>query len=82
MSDFQSAERSIRASTAGPSLGVLGKLSVTALEADLAYFNARLEFIGKPITTNQKAQLTVFRLLIQFTTRILQHLRRPTSENL
>jgi len=57
-----------------------GRPSITALEADLAYFNARLEFIGTPTTSNQKAQLTTFRLLIQSTSRILYRLRHPVSE--
>ena len=33
------------------------------LEADVAYFQARLEIIGEPRTTNQQAQRRVFKLL-------------------
>lgn len=51
------------------------KPTVTSLEADLAYFNARLEFIGIPSTINQKVQVAVFRSLIQSTTNILNRLR-------
>ena len=54
--------------------------TVTGLEADLAYFNARLEFVGIPKTINQKVQLTIFRSLIQSTTRILNHLRQFQAE--
>ena len=60
----------------------LTRLSITALEADLAYFNARLELIGTPTTTNQKAQLATFRLLIQSTTRILYRIHHPLSEGI
>lgn len=49
--------------------------TVTGLEADIAYFNARLEFVGTPTTINQKVQLIVFRSLIQSTQRILNHLQ-------
>lgn len=51
------------------------KPTVTSLEADLAYFTARLEFIGIPATINQKVQVAVFRSLIQSTTNVLNRLR-------
>jgi len=38
---------------------------VSRLEADLAYFQARLEFIGQPRSANQRAQLKAFKLLHQ-----------------
>lgn len=63
-------------------LGIWGRPSITALEAELAYFNARLEFIGRPTTINQKAQLAAFRLLVQSTTRILYRLRHPPSDGM
>jgi hypothetical protein len=37
------------------------------LEADIAYFQARLEMIGEPTSTNQIAQRKVFKLLQKFT---------------
>ena len=37
------------------------------LEADIAYFQARLEMIGEPSSTNQIAQRKVFKLLHKFT---------------
>ena len=55
------------------------KPTITGLEADLAYFSARLEFVGTPKTINQKVQLSIFRALIQSTTRILNHLRQFPS---
>lgn len=36
---------------------------LASLEADVAYFQARLEIIGEPQTANQLAQLKVFKLL-------------------
>jgi hypothetical protein len=56
--------------------GIGARLSITGLEADLAYFHARLELIGSPTTINQRAQLAAFQLLVQSFTRILQRLRR------
>lgn len=35
------------------------------MEADLAYFQARLEFIGEPASANQRAQRKLFKLLHQ-----------------
>ena len=51
-------------------------LSVTALEADLAYFKARLEWIGEPKTINQKAQQDAFKLLVPAINKILNRLKR------
>ena len=39
------------------------RLRLANLEADVAYFQARLEIIGDPITSNQRAQRKVFKLL-------------------
>lgn len=50
--------------------------TITGLEADLAYFTARIEFVGTPATINQKVQLMVFRALAQSTQRILKHLQQ------
>jgi len=37
--------------------------SVSELEADVAYFDARLTLLGKPSTCYQKAQEVVYRML-------------------
>ncbi len=37
--------------------------SVSELEADVAYFDARLSLLGKPKTSYQKAQEIVYRML-------------------
>jgi hypothetical protein len=57
------------------------RLNVSGLEADLAYFRARLELIGAPQTINQKAQQEAFRLLTQAVGAILNRLRRRSGEN-
>jgi hypothetical protein len=41
------------------------KLRIARLEADLAYFEARLELLGEPRSTNQQAQRRVFQLLCE-----------------
>ncbi len=37
--------------------------SVSELEADVAYFDARLSLLGRPATCYQKAQEVVYRML-------------------
>ena len=39
------------------------KIRLASLEADVAYFQARLEILGEPCTVNQQAQRKVFELL-------------------
>jgi hypothetical protein len=39
------------------------RVRLARLEADMAYFQARLEIIGEPTSVNQMAQRKVFRLL-------------------
>lgn len=39
------------------------RLRLARLEADMAYFQARLEMIRQPCSTNQLAQRKVFKLL-------------------
>jgi hypothetical protein len=39
------------------------RTKIARLEADIAYFQARLEVLGEPQTTNQQAQRKLFRLL-------------------
>ncbi len=58
--------------------GPWDRFSTTALEADLAYFQARLEWIGEPKTINQKAQQDTFLLLVPAIGKILNRLKRKT----
>jgi hypothetical protein len=46
------------------------------LEADLAYFGARLELVGSPETQYQAAQLKVYRALAKSLEETLQRLHR------
>jgi hypothetical protein len=39
------------------------RLRVAQLEADLAYFQARLGLLGEPVTLNQVAQVRTFNIL-------------------
>jgi hypothetical protein len=43
--------------------GLRLRIRLARLESDLAYFQARLEIIGDPTTTNQRAQRKAFKLL-------------------
>ena len=52
------------------------RIRVSALEADLAYFDARLELVGHPASLNQQAQVRAFRILNQALTRSLHRLKR------
>jgi hypothetical protein len=52
-------------------------LSVSALEADIAYFDARLSLLGDvPVTRYQSAQIKTYRLLEEALSSILVELRR------
>jgi hypothetical protein len=49
-------------------------------EADLAYFQARLELLGEPATSNQTAQRTVFmHLYQQLSDRVEEERQAPTK---
>jgi len=50
-------------------------LNPIALEADVAYFNARLELVGSPETYYQQAQLKVYAVLAQALQETLNRLR-------
>ncbi len=52
------------------------RFTVTGVEADLAYFHARKELIGEPDSTNQKAQISTFKLLEDSLKKVLQRLKR------
>jgi hypothetical protein len=47
-----------------------------ALEADLAYFGARIELVGKPETYYQLAQLKVYQSLERSLEETLRRLRK------
>jgi hypothetical protein len=51
-------------------------LNPIALEADLAYFGARIELVGVPKTQYQEAQLKVYRVLATSLEETLLRLRR------
>ena len=53
---------------------------VARLEADIAYFQARLEFIGDPENTNQMAQRKVFKSLHKSVANKILSTKRDTSE--
>jgi len=50
-------------------------LNPISLEADVAYFGARLEMVGKPETSYQLAQLKVFQSLEKSMEETLKRLR-------
>jgi hypothetical protein len=52
-------------------------LNPIALEADLAYFGARMELVGIPETPYQEAQLKVYRILAKSLEETLLRLRGP-----
>jgi len=56
------------------------KLRIARLEADLAYFQARLELLGEPRSANQEAQRRVFQLLCDALGARLAEERRRLSE--
>jgi hypothetical protein len=56
-------------------------LNPIALEADVAYFNARLELVGNPTTTYQRAQVKVYRLLVKAMEEMLGRLRRNDKKS-
>lgn len=39
------------------------RVEIARMEADVAYFQARLDFLGEPLTANQAAQRKVFKHL-------------------
>ena len=56
------------------------RVSLARLEADMAYFQARLEMIGEPGSTNQVAQRKVFKLLHKTTSGRILQAKREYSE--
>lgn len=58
------------------------RIRLSRLEADMAYFQARLELIGAPSSSNRAAQRKVFNLLHKTTaSKVLKVKRRFTELN-
>jgi hypothetical protein len=57
------------------------RVRIAKLEADLAYFQARLEIIGEPRTSNQRAQRRAFKLLYRALGDRIVRLKRRLVEN-
>ncbi|MES9826992.1 MAG: fumarate hydratase [Candidatus Thiodiazotropha sp.] len=56
-------------------------LNPISLEADLAYFGARLELVGEPETQYQAAQLKVYKALETALEENLKRLRKKESRS-
>ncbi|HYN79272.1 MAG TPA: hypothetical protein VES73_15930 [Lamprocystis sp. (in: g-proteobacteria)] len=56
------------------------RVRLARLEADIAYFQARLEMIGEPGSTNQMAQRKVFKLLHKTTSAKILAAKREASD--
>ncbi|MES9992991.1 MAG: fumarate hydratase [Candidatus Thiodiazotropha sp.] len=56
-------------------------LNPISLEADLAYFGARLELVGEPETSYQAAQLKVYKALEAALEENLKRLRKKESRS-
>jgi hypothetical protein len=55
------------------------RLRLARLEADMAYFQARLEIIGEPGSTNQMAQRKVFKLLHRTVAEVVLRAKRKRA---
>ncbi len=56
------------------------RIRLARLEADMAYFQARLEIIGVPDSANKLAQLKVFKLLQKIAANTIVQARREGSQ--
>lgn len=57
------------------------RVRLARMESDLAYFQARLEIIGEPRTSNQRAQRKTFKLLYKaFGNHIVRAKRRLAKQ--
>ena len=54
-------------------------LSISSLEADIAYFEARVELVGKPETCHQEAQIKTYQALDMAMRETLARLRGEKS---
>jgi hypothetical protein len=56
------------------------RVKLARMEADMAYFQARLEILGEPRTANQLAQRRAFKMLYKsFGHHIIETKRRMTA---
>jgi hypothetical protein len=55
------------------------RLRLARMEADMAYFQARLEIIGEPDSTNQMAQRKVFKLLHRTIAEVVLRAKRKCA---
>lgn len=58
------------------------RLRLARMEADMAYFQARLEIIGEPDSTNQMAQRKVFKLLHRTVAEVVLRTKRKRARML
>ncbi|AGA89518.1 hypothetical protein Thimo_0679 [Thioflavicoccus mobilis 8321] len=56
------------------------RVRLARIEADLAYFQARLELIGEPTSANQRAQRKLFKLLHEQMGTCLADAKAPSNE--
>ncbi|MCK7575996.1 MAG: hypothetical protein MZV65_08925 [Chromatiales bacterium] len=56
------------------------RIRLARLEADIAYFQARLELIGEPNSSNRAAQRKLFTLLYKATARQILDTRRRHAD--
>ena len=61
------------------SVGFWSNLSISSLEADVAYFEARVVLVGEPETLYQVAQLKTYRELEKAMIETLARLRGEAS---
>lgn len=61
------------------SVGFWSNLSISSLEADVAYFEARVVMVGEPETVHQMAQLKAYRELEKAMIETLARLRGEIS---
>lgn len=57
------------------------RLRVSVLEADVAYFQARLELLGEPKSTHQAAQYRAYRTMEELLRRFLRRIKRKTASS-
>ncbi len=55
------------------------RLRVSVLEADVAYFQARLELLGEPKSLHQIAQYRAYRTMEELLRRFLRRIKRKTG---
>jgi hypothetical protein len=57
------------------------RIKLAQMEADMAYFQARIEILGEPATSNQRAQRKTFKMLHKiFGHNVIRAKRRMTEQ--